>query len=145
MKTKIKKDWQGRVKSTEELHLDSKLWLSEIDFINFEIRFLERLLSSKYVDYLDAGLYDRIKEFTKEIFNKKADAITLKELVFKHEKILSDLIHQNCVTSNKNYLSTHNNLAIEINTFISKYKYLKMQVFEIVESVMEKQDQKKLN
>ncbi|REE81606.1 hypothetical protein BX611_1141 [Lutibacter oceani] len=144
MKTKIKKDWRGRVKSIEELHNDSKIWLSEIDFINFEIRFLEHLLSSKYIDYLDAGLYDRIEEFTKQLFSKKADGIELKEVILEHEKILSDLIDQNCVTSNKNYLATHNNLALEINTFISKYKYLKMQIFEVVEKVMKKKEQKKL-
>ena len=103
MKTKIKKDWQGRVKSIEELHNDSKIWLSKINFINFEIRFLEHLLSSKYIDYLQAGLYTKIQKFTDELFNKKAADNALKDVILKHEKILSNLIEVNCVTCNKNY------------------------------------------
>ena len=142
MKTKIKKDWQGRVKSIEELHNDSKIWLSKINFINFEIRFLEHLLSSKYIDYLQAGLYTKIQKFTDELFNKKAADNALKDVILKHEKILSNLIEVNCVTCNKNYLATHDKLALEINTFISNYENLKMQIFKVVESVMKKQDQK---
>ncbi|SNR32675.1 hypothetical protein [Lutibacter flavus] len=144
MKTKLKKDWRGRTKSIEELHNDSKIWLSEIEFINYEIKFLEHLLSTNYIDYLDSGLHDRIEEFSKEIFNDKNIGTTLKDLIFEHENVLSDLIESDCVISNKNYAATHDNLALEINKFISKYKYLKMQIFEIVENVMQKKQQKKL-
>lgn len=144
METKLKKDWIGRTKNIEELHNDSKLWLSEIEFINYEIKFLEHLLSSNYINYIDAGLYDRIEEFTKEIFNNKNAGTTLRNLIFEHEKILSNLIESGNASSNINYKATHDNLALEINKFISKYKYLKMQIFEIVENIMKKKDQKKL-
>lgn len=53
MKAKIKKDWYGRLKNKEKLHNDSKFWISEIDFVKDEIRFLDRLLSSNYIDLLD--------------------------------------------------------------------------------------------
>tara|TARA_R110001583_G_scaffold39773_2_gene127447 strand:- start:6834 stop:7271 length:438 start_codon:yes stop_codon:yes gene_type:complete len=144
MKTKLKKDWISRNKSIEELHNDSKSWLSEVEFIIYEIKFLEHLLSTNYINYIDSGLYDRIEEFTKEIFNKKNVGTTLKELIFKHEKTLSHLIQNDSAISNTNYIAIHNDLALEINTFISKYKYLKMQIFEIVDNVMTKKKQKKL-
>jgi hypothetical protein len=145
MKTKTAKVRldSSKNKTIEELHVDSKTWFSEIDFINFEIQFLKHLLGEKYIDCLDAGLHERIKEFTKEIFDKKNTLKNLKEIVFKHEKSLSNLIDQD-KTSDKLFSETHNKLALEINKFISNYKYLKMQVFEIVESVLEKKVQKKL-
>ena len=36
MKTKMKKDWFGREKSVDELHHDSKIWVSEINLIKDE-------------------------------------------------------------------------------------------------------------
>jgi hypothetical protein len=145
MKTLIKNEKSGSSnnKSIEELHLASKTWLSEIDFINYEIQFLKHLLGAKYIDCLNAGLYERIKEATKEIFDKKNDCISLKELVINHEIKISNLIDQDD-SSKKNFLETHTKLALKINKFISSYKYLKMQVFEIVENTLEKKGQKKL-
>ncbi len=145
MKTTIKKEKLRSFsnKTSEELHEASKTWLSEIDFITYEIQFLKHLLGAKYIDCLDVGLYERIKEVTKEIFDKKNDCINLKKLVKNHETKLSDLIDQD-ETSNKNFLEAHTKLALKINKFISSYKYLKMQVFEIVENTIEKKRQKKL-
>jgi len=145
MKTLIKNEKSGSSnnKSIEELHLASKTWLSEIDFINYEIQFLKHLLGAKYIDCLNAGLYERIKEATKEIFDKKNDCISLKELVINHEIKISNLIDQDN-RSKKKFLETHTKLALKINKFISSYKYLKMQVFEIVENTLEKKGQKKL-
>ena len=62
MQAKIKKDWYGRLKSVEELHDDSKLWISEIDFVIDEIKFLKNLLSSNYIQLLDAGLSKKTTE-----------------------------------------------------------------------------------
>ncbi|MEX1383539.1 hypothetical protein [Lutibacter sp.] len=145
MKTILKngKNGNSNNKSIEELHENSKTWLSEIDFISYEIQFLKHLLGAKYIDCLDAGLHERIKEFTKEIFEKKNDCISLKEKVLKHEVQISKLIDRDD-ESKKNFLETHTNLALKINKFISSYKYLKMQLFEILEDTLEKKRQKKL-
>jgi len=146
MNTKNKKEKRGSSsnKKTEELHMASKTWLSEIDFISYEIQFLKNLLGTKYIDCLEVGLYERIKEVTKEIFDKKNDCVSLKELIINHETKISDLIEQD-KDGDKNFLEAHTKLALKINKFISSYKYLKMQVFEIVENTLEKKRQKKLN
>ena len=143
MKTK-KHNTNTSSKSIEKLHETTKTWISEIDFIDYEIRFLKHLLGAKYIDCLDVGLYDRIQEFTKELFNKKSDCISLKELVVAHENKISDLIYEEENITNKAALETHTQLALQVNKFISSYKYLKLQIFEIVENTLEKKGQKKL-
>lgn len=144
MKTKIKKDWYGRLKSVEELHNDSRLWMSEIDFINDEIRFLDHLLSSNYIDFLDHSLQEKIFVLVKKMSDEKKVGNTLKELIKHHERILVDLIETKSVTSNKNYLETHKKFEREIDIYFKKYKKIKKQIFEIVENVMRKKEQKKL-
>ena len=71
METKIKKDWLGRVKSIEELHDDSKLWISEVSFINDELHFFNDLLSTYYIDIIDSGLSDEINKIIKKITQEK--------------------------------------------------------------------------
>ena len=71
MKTKMKKDWFGREKSTEELHNDARQWISEVRFIKDEIRFLEHLLSDNYINFLALGLYKKIEEYVNQISLEK--------------------------------------------------------------------------
>jgi hypothetical protein len=143
MKTKMPKDWFGRSKSIEELHHDSRNWLSEIEFINYEMTFLNKLLSSNYIDLLDSGYDKHIKELVNKIVIEKKSGNALSKLILEHEKVLSDLIQTNSVTSNKNYLETHKKFEIEIIIFLGRYKELKMEIFKIIERTMRKKGQKK--
>jgi len=144
MKTKMKKDWFGREKSTDELHNDSKVWISEINLIKDEIRFLEHLLSANYIDFLAAGLHKKIEENVKQISLQKNLGTELQDLIKEQEKILSELIRTESVTGNINYIENHKKLEREVTTYINKYKDLKQQIFKVVENVMKKTVQKKL-
>jgi hypothetical protein len=144
MKTKMKKDWFGREKSVDELHHDSKIWVSEINLIKDEIRFLEHLLSDNYIDFLVAGLHKKIEDSVKQISVEKNIGTTLLDLINNQDKILSDLIKYDSAASNKNYLESHKQLEIEVTSYIGKYKELKQRIFKEVEKVMKKKDQKKL-
>ncbi|MDT8417388.1 MAG: hypothetical protein RQ864_06215 [Lutibacter sp.] len=144
MKTKMKKDWFGREKSMEELHHDAKIWVSEINLIEDEIRFLEHLLSEKYIDFLSEGLHKKIEDSVKQLSVQKNVGTTLLELINSQEKILAELIKYDSVTSNQNYFENHKKLEIEVTSYIKKYKELKQHIFKVVEKVMKKKDQKKL-
>ncbi len=137
------KDWFGRSKSIEELHHDSRNWLSEIEFINYEMKFLNNLLSSYYIDLLESGYDKHIKELVNKIVIEKKSGNALSKLILEHEKILSDLIQTNSVISNKNYLETHKKFEIEIIIFIGRYKELKTEIFRLIERIMKKKGQKK--
>ncbi len=144
MKTKIKKDWYGRLKDVEELHSDSIFWLSEIDFVKDEIRFFNHLLSSNYIDFLDSGLLTKTKELIVKISDEKEAGISLYKLIRDHERILSELIETKSVTNNKNYLQTHEKFERKIDKYLRKNKEIKKQIFKIVEKIMRKKEQKKL-
>ena len=139
----MSKDWFGRSKSIEELHHDSRNWLSEIEFINYEMKFLNQLLSSYYIDLLESGYEKRINELANKIAIEKKSGNALSKLILEHEKILSDLIQTNSVTSNKNYLETHKKFEIEIIILLGRYKELKMEIFKRIEKIMRKKEQKK--
>lgn len=143
MKSKKSKDWFGRTKDRNELHSDSRNWLSEIKFINYEMKFLNKLLSSNYIDLIDSGYDDVIRDLVKKIAIEKKSGKELHKLIIKHELILADLIKTNSVTSNTNFLETHKKLEIEFNIYSKRYKELKKEIFNIIERIMKKKGQKK--
>lgn len=144
MTLESKKIWTNSRKSISMLHTESKNWISEIDFILDEIRFLKHLLSAKYIDYLFAGLAKRIEIFTKKLEVEKETSTLLKESIQKHEIFLTDLIEHNNLISNINYIEQHKTLNKEIEIYLKKYKNLKKQIFDAVEKVMRKKNIKKL-
>ena len=144
MKPKLKKDWHSREKGIDEIHNDSIQWISEIDFISDEMRFLNHLLGTNYIQCIEVGLDKKIKTYLDKINDDKKIGDALKELINKHEIILADLIETNSVTSNINYLKTHKKLENEVQLYFKKYKRIKKHIFEIVENIMKKKNQKKL-
>lgn len=144
MRTKQNKDWDSQEKSIEQLHNDSILWKSEINFIKDEIKFLEHLLSSKYIDFLEGGLYKKIEAPFYKISSQKSIGTTLFKIINEQEAVLPTLIANNTVSSNKNYQDTHRKIKKEVRQYINKFKELKSTIFQIVENVMRKKDQKKL-
>ena len=145
MKTKIKKEWYGRLKSVEELYSDSKFWLSEINFIKDEVRFLEKLLATHYIGLLDAGLKRDIPVLVKEIKEENKIGNALIDLIKDHINLLGELISTNSASSNPNYIDRHQKLERELDQFLKKYRRLKKRVFDIVEIILEKRSQKKIS
>lgn len=144
MRAKVKKDWFDKEKSAEELHNDSKLWISELNFINDELRFLNHVLSFNYLDFIDSNLSEKIDSFIKTIIEDKKVLKTLKKTIQKHEKILSDLIKKVSATSNPHFLQQHKEIYIFVSNHYDKHKKFKKNIFSAIEIIMRKKKQKKL-
>ena len=144
MRTKQKKDWDSLEKNKEHLHSDSVFWKSEINFIQDEIRFLEHLLSSNYIDYLEDGLFKKIEAPVVNLTKQKKISKALIKIIVEHEAILSNLIDNKSAQSNKHFQVTHKKIKKEVGQFIDQFKQLKATIFFIVERVMRKKGQKKL-
>jgi len=144
MKPTIKKDRDKTPKKTEELHAKAILWKSEINFINDEIRFLEHILSSNYIDCLAMGLSKRIETLVKKMSKKKKEGGKILTLINQHEGVLSVLIESDTFSSNEMFLVSHKNLENEFDNYLKHYKFIKKHIFKIIEDVMRKKNQKKL-
>ncbi len=146
MKEKLERDWDSKIKTTVELHEDSKQWLSEINFIQDEIRFLDHLLGSNYLSLLSN--YKSKKEVEKFIFKLNDEKALLEDLITtidKHERDLDRLIRSKSVQSNSHFLAHHKQLDELIEQFLKKYKKLKKRIFQAVEEIKRDQKKKQLN
>lgn len=144
MKSKLVRDWDSREKGIEELHSDSKHWLLELNFIKDEIKFLNHLLASNYLDLLGSDHKDQVELLIKGLNQKKLFGKDLVKAIRRHEKILSALIVTQSVTSNTHFLNQHKELQKAISKHLKKYKKIKKSIFRITEDTRRKKKQKKL-
>lgn len=144
MKAKIKKQWYGREKSDGELHKDAKYWLSEMDFIKGEMRFLDRLLGLNFIQFVNAGLEDRVNSLMRNLKEEKNAIEKIYPLVQNHNYLLMDLIKSKSVESNTNYQDTHLKLGELMDLYYEKFKLLKRELFSMVEKIAKNKDVKKL-
>ena len=91
-----------------------------------------------------AGLSKRIEIFTKKLEVEQKTGTVLIDSFKKHEIVLADLIENNNLITNINYIEQHKTLENEIEIYLKKYKNLKKQIFEVVEKVMRKKNIKKI-
>lgn len=139
MEKKLKKNWFGRLKNKDEIHYDSKEWISEINFINDEMRFLEQLLKSHYTDLVNREGAARIKTLEDDIREERTKGETLYKIIIDHDNILAELIENESVNSNLHFLETHFKLEREMFGFLRTYKELKAEIYGILEDVIKKQ------
>lgn len=145
MENKIERSWDSKVKSTEELHEDAKSWLSEIYFIKDEIRFLDHLLGSNYLNLLSSEKSkNAVKKYVHKMNYEKELLGEILETIAKHESELHSLIKSKSVKSNTHFLERHKTIDRLIQQFFKKYKTLKKNIFLAVEEVKRNQKKKQL-
>ncbi|NNC70090.1 MAG: hypothetical protein HKN90_04625 [Flavobacteriaceae bacterium] len=145
MENKIDRTWDSKIKTTEELHEDAKSWLSEIYFIKDEIRFLDHLLGSNYLQLLSSEKSkNEVKKYIFKMNYEKELLDEIIETISTHENELGSLIKSQSVKSNPHFLERHKQLDMLTQQFFKKYKTLKKNIFLAVEEVKRSQKKKKL-
>ena len=127
--------------SPEEMHLHSKEWLSELNFIKDEHLFFEDLITSFTLQMIDPEKFAHNKEIIDALNRSQKKNNLLIEALKVHEnelEIMVDGIDQ--PKEEASYKNEHKGLILEINEFQKDYIALKKQLFDIVKTI--KKDEK---
>lgn len=119
--------------SPEDMHNDSKDWLSQLNFIKDEYLFFEHLITSLSNELSTLNDFLADKELI-DILNKShKKVLQLIAAVVKHEKALQIMLDEiNQPKDEKNYKETHRKLAVEVHEFLGEHYNLKTQFFDIL-------------
>lgn len=132
-------------KTPEEMHFSVLQWISSLDFIRDENKFLEEILKEFTIPLLEA-----------HFLNKAKDLVTRLSLVEQQEQELSKKLslHRNNLKimtdgmdppeEENKYKEEHKNLDQEISSFTEKYRVLKKEIFEMISVSLKKQKQGRL-
>ena len=123
--------------NADKMHLASKHWLSELNFIKVEQLFLDDLIKSYTLQLIDKDNFSENKKIIDELSKLQKQNAKLTKIVIEHEKglqIMVDGIDQ--FTEEENYKNKHRQLIISVTSYLKKYKNLKKGLFEMIKSVL---------
>lgn len=145
MKTTDKQYTFVEWKSPEEMHHTSLQWLSELNFIKDEHRFLNELIRSYTLQITNMGLFEKARKLIVAISNSELNTDRSLKKVRVHESQLSIMIDDiDQPKMEKAYTETHRDLIIEIGAYCAGYRNLKEKLFTMLSMVMKKDKQKRL-
>lgn len=131
--------------SAEDMHNNSKEWLSELEFIKTEHLFLDDIINSFALQLIDKTYFSDSKKIIEAINNSTKENEKLITLIRKHKndlKIMIDGINQ--LKDEEEYKNEHRNITVIIHKFLKEYKLLKKELFAIIKKIKKTQKQKRL-
>jgi hypothetical protein len=145
MKTKGNQLKYIELLSAEDMHDNSRKWLSELEFIKDEELFFDDLIKSYTLQLIDSKHFAESQKTVDKLgkFHKKTD--NLIGMVKTHErklKIMIDGIDQ--PKEEDNYKEEHRWLIKNVDQFLEKYRAFKTQLFNLIKNILKEQKQKLL-
>lgn len=131
--------------NAEEMHEESMLWFSELNFIRDEQFFLNKLVQSFTLQLIDSNTYQDSKKTIARLQHAEKDIVPLFKKAQAHEnqlEIIVDDVDQ--LKMEKAYLETHEELQIAMNDYTLRYRKIKEELFKLLTSIMKKDKQKRL-
>ena len=135
--------------SSDKLHLEHKLWSSEIDFWNTEIIFLKKVLQEALKGENDEEKNDRVKKYLNHLDHNVRFLNALTETIETHELFIREMMDFVAETDDielpetdiddeeegvccDNNLTDHEKTRKHLKKFRKRYGKLKKKVLKIV-------------
>lgn len=131
--------------TTEKMHLESKNVLLELNFIKDEQRFFEELIETYSFQLIVNEKFSQNRKLIEvlNIVQKKNEKLI--ENLTEHENKLEILLHKNNQTINEiKYMLWHKNILKDVEEHLTKYKEIKLLIFDMIKGIMKKEKQKHL-
>ena len=122
--------------NADEIHEDSKNWLSELNFIKDEHQFFQDLITSYTMQMLKPEKFSHNKDIIDALNKSQKQNNALIEALKIHEnklQIMVDGIDQ--LEEEKAYTKEHHALIMAITAFRKDYRSLKTQLFDSIKKI----------
>ncbi len=129
----------------EELHQESRTWLSSISFWKDEVSFMHNLINKNFVYFFSTekrGSLDALIKKITEIEKIKLNALELQ--VINHEKHLADYLRNRIEVDEENFKKEHATISHDLDLFQTNYRLIKTELFRVAEKVIKEKDIKQL-
>ena len=131
--------------SADEMHFESKKWLSELEFCKEEQWFFEDLIRSYTLQILDNNHFEESKKLIDKLTKIVKQTKTLTNAVKSHERELSVMVDGvDQIEEETAYKKEHRNLSELFDEFKKRYRTLKTKLFDLIKTVMKESKQNRL-
>lgn len=121
----------------QDLYKQSRHWLSDIQFVEDEIRFFKDISNTYLVPYIDRELLDKVKNFTKAVFGQESNIMDLKRSIPEFLKFVAPYATDTEKKMGIVLLETFNDLQSRVTDLLNSVREEKKQLFLILEDAMQ--------
>ena len=111
--------------SIEYLHSKTHRWISEIEYIKIEQKFLKELLAEHIMGLCDSNNFTKAKLFLNGINHESILGETLIESIKEHQINLALLIENIYLKRENLFRENHEYFKTELKNYIENFKYIK--------------------
>lgn len=132
--------------SPDELHEESLLWRSELEFSKDEQQFLNALVKNHTLDLISGDTFNKSKKVISALAKEEKEVSALVARVVKHSnglEILVDGVDQ--IKEEAAYKKDHYDLKIEVSRYYENYKQTKREIFELIKQIIKQKKQKQIS
>jgi len=123
-------------KKLEELHWDLQRWRSNIEFIEDEMLFINRLLHSYVFEPRTPNLFERLELFKLSYSKSKKEKETIKRLISKHENTIGGILECTSTICDFAYYQKHEKLFKRVSKHFENYLKLKADIYNYAGAVL---------
>lgn len=115
----------------QELYLISKHWLSDLEFFEKDIKFLEKLFGRAFSEMLKQEGYESIATIMLNVANIENKGVAIKTAILKYMQTLECLIAKTNMQFDLSLVETHAELELEIGRLLRNFRLVKQTIFKL--------------
>lgn len=123
--------------SWEELHVLTDKWKSDLDFYNFELSFLHKLIDKYYIWLTDEELINEVEQAASKIFTADKTRNSLSFSTLKHLRHIEEIMENEFSYDAQAFRTEHEELENKFSNFCKNFQLLKKEVFMLTEQVLD--------
>ncbi len=129
---------KNAITNTQEFHTTTKNWISSLQFIEDELRFIEYLMCSYVFEPDTPNLFERLQDYKERIQNIQFRKKNMAKWLLNHENELSGLLESRQEDSDSSYAEKHRELQVEFLLFHEDFQQLKSEIFNYAGGILRK-------
>lgn len=123
--------------SWEELHVLTDKWKSDLEFYNFELNFLHKLIDKYYIWLSNDELVNEVEAAARKIFSANKSRNTLTFETINHLRQIEGIMENEFKFDAQVFRDKHEQLEDGFTAFCKNFQMLKKDVFMLTEQVLE--------
>ncbi|WP_394749366.1 hypothetical protein [Spongiimicrobium salis] len=125
-------------KTFESLHWESQQWKSNLQLMEDELNFIDRLLNSYVFEPDTPNLFERLQEYQERLKQVHAQKKVIQERIAKHENDLGGILECTTEACCANYNKKHEILTADTVDCITDFQNLKAEIFSYASGILRK-------
>ena len=124
-------------KSMDELLYENSQFITNLNFINTELKFLKHLIKKYPFKNKMLNLFERVQLFGIQIDTLNDEKSEILSEIKKHETQLKGMLECDELSCDNFYMMEHQKLAASIFNYIKDYQEFKTEIYQYITGIIE--------